>query len=62
MALCLLHVVPLLATASVNVEDFGARHDGKHDDTTAIQDAIDSIPNGGLVLLPAGHYSISSSI
>ena len=57
-----------LATASVpvggsvNVEDFGAKHDGVQDDTPKIQAAIDSLPGGGLVLLPAGAYNISSSI
>lgn len=62
VCLCLLQLLPALITASVNVENFGARHDGKHDDTDAIQDAIDSLPNGGLVLLPAGQYNISGSI
>eukprot|EP01052_Picozoa_sp_SAG31_P042870 SAG31_NODE_6952_length_1837_cov_16.699655_1_plen_389_part_00 len=62
IALCLLHAMPFLATASVNVDDFGAQHDGLHDDSDAIQKAIDSLPNGGLVLLPAGRYNISGSI
>jgi hypothetical protein len=58
----LLHVLPLMTTVSVNVETFGALHDGQHDDTDAIQKAIDSLPDGGLVLLPAGRYNVSSSI
>jgi hypothetical protein len=33
-----------------------------HDDTAAIQSAIDSLPGGGLVLLPAGTYNISGSL
>jgi hypothetical protein len=51
-----------LAGASVNVEDFGAKHDGVTDDTASIQRAIDSLPSGGLVLLPAGQYNISGSV
>lgn len=35
---------------------------GRHDDTDAIQKAIDSLPSGGLVLLPAGQYNIRGSL
>lgn len=40
-------------------QEFGAKGDGKHDDTEAIQRAIDSSTN---VYIPAGTYLITSSI
>jgi hypothetical protein len=47
----------------VNVKDLGAIGDGNHDDTTAIQSAIDSIETSrGCVYFPNGHYYISDSI
>jgi hypothetical protein len=45
----------------VSVKDFGAIGDGSNDDTSAIQAAIDYIPNG-LVIFPSGTYKISASI
>lgn len=49
---------------TVNVKDFGAHGDGVHDDTAAIQAAIDAAgtAGGGTVLLPQGTYSISQSL
>lgn len=45
---------------------WGAKGDGKTDDTSAIQKAIDSIPGGdgggGLVFFPPGIYNVSSPI
>ena len=49
-------------TSIVNVKDFGAVGDGINDDTTAIQNAIDSLPNGGVVWFPVGVYNITSTI
>ena len=46
----------------VNVKDFGAVGDGVHDDTQAIQAAINSLPSGGTVYLPQGSYVISSAL
>ncbi|MFN7900615.1 MAG: glycosyl hydrolase family 28-related protein [Synechococcaceae cyanobacterium] len=44
---------------TVSVLDFGARGDGKADDTAAIQRALDAHP---LVLLPPGTYRISDTL
>lgn len=45
--------------AVASVRDWGARGDGKNDDTQAFQRAIDSLPaNGGTVRVPAGRFMI----
>ncbi|MEI7035751.1 right-handed parallel beta-helix repeat-containing protein [Fulvimonas yonginensis] len=50
-----------IGKASVNVKDKGARGNGTHDDTAAIQAAIDSLPDtGGTVYVPAGRYMINA--
>ena len=49
----------------VNVLGYGADLTGVNDSTTAIQDAIDyaaSLPNGGIVYLPAGTYKITNTL
>jgi hypothetical protein len=47
----------------VSVKDFGAVGDGTADDTTAIQNAINSLsPRGGTIFIPAGTYKITASI
>ena len=47
-----------------NVKDFGAKADGKTDDTNAIQGAIHAakLIGGGLVFLPAGRYVIKGTL
>jgi len=46
-----------------NVKWFGATGDGAHDDTAAIQAAIDSLPKeGGTVVLPGGRYKVTDTI
>lgn len=46
----------------VNVEDFGAVHDGVTDDTAAIQSAINSITNtGGVIDWPPGLYRVNGA-
>ena len=45
-----------------NVKNYGAIGDGVHDDTAAIQAAINSLPStGGIVQIPAGTYMIDTS-
>src|SRR5580765_82899 len=47
----------------VNVESWGAVGDGSTDDTTAIQNAINSLPvSGGDVYFPQGTYKITSTL
>ena len=47
----------------INVKSYGAVGDGVTDDTTAIQDAVDSIGTDNYILyFPAGTYLISSEI
>ena len=43
-------------TCTLNVRRFGAKGDGEHDDTPALQAAILCCPDGGRVLVPAGTY------
>ena len=47
---------------SVSVKDFGAVGDGVTDDTTAIQNAINSLTTGGSVYLPTGTYKITATL
>lgn len=44
----------------VNVLDFGAKGDGVTDDTAAIQAAIDSVENGGVIEVPRGTYKVTT--
>ena len=41
---------------ALNVRDFGAAGDGVHDDTAAIQSALDFLSAGGRLIFPAGTY------
>lgn len=43
-------------TCCVNVKDFSAVGDGVHEDTAAIQAAINFLPEGGRLYFPAGDY------
>lgn len=47
---------------TVSVADFGAVGDGVTDDSTAIQNAINSLANGGIVSFPVGKYYVASTI
>jgi hypothetical protein len=48
----------------VDVKDFGALGDGVQDDTTYIQNALNSVSatNGGQILIPDGVYNITNSL
>lgn len=46
----------------VSVKDYGAVGDGVADDTSAIQDAVDSVAAGGYVFFPKGTYRATSQI
>lgn len=45
-----------------NVKNYGAVGDGVHDDTAAIQAAVDAAANGGVVWLPAGSFAVTAPI
>lgn len=46
----------------LSVSNYGAKGDGISDDTQAIQRAVDARPTGGTVTLPAGTYSVTSTV
>jgi len=52
----------MVVGAPVNVLDFGADPTGATDSYAAIQNAINSLPNGGEVYFPKGTYLVSNSI
>lgn len=45
-----------------SVKEYGAVGDGTTDDTSAIQDALDSLQSGGTVFFPKGTYLIKRSL
>lgn len=52
-----------LALGWVNVKDYGAYGDGTHDDTAAIQLALDDVPStGGTVYFPTGEYKVTAEV
>jgi hypothetical protein len=59
-----LRTMPDRLSETKNVKDFGAIGDGRHDDTTAIQSAVNwtSGPNRGTIYFPPGTYLVSSPI
>ncbi|MFC1410925.1 glycosyl hydrolase family 28-related protein [Streptacidiphilus sp. N1-12] len=46
----------------LNVRDYGAVGDGKHDDTAQIQSALNAVTAGGVVYFPNGVYEISAPL
>jgi polygalacturonase len=50
-----------VGSRTINVKNMGARGNGRHDDTAAIQHAINALPrSGGTVYVPAGRYMINA--
>ena len=49
-------------TPVVDVTDFGADPSGMEDSTSAIQAAIDALPQGGTVALPQGRYWVAGRL
>lgn len=43
-------------------QDFGAVGDGVTDDSDAIQNAINALPNGGIVFFPTGRYRVTKTL
>jgi len=53
-----------LQSDMISIKDYGAKGNGKNDDTASIQKAIDraSKLGGGIVLLPLGNYKVTSTL
>lgn len=51
---------PLPAPNSINVQNYGAKGDGKSNDTEAIQAAINAAGKGKIVYFPPGDYQIDA--
>lgn len=56
--LALASLLPPARAATLDPRDFGVRGDGRHDDTRALQAAIDALPAGGTLALGPGNYVI----
>ena len=54
----LLGISPSWAATAFDVRRFGARGDGRNDDTEAFQRAVDALRGGGVLDVPAGDYLI----
>jgi hypothetical protein len=53
---------PAPPPAARGVKAFGAKGDGKTDDTAAIQAAIVATPRGGTLVFPAGRYRVNAPL
>jgi hypothetical protein len=64
IALVLLVLSPGICLGKVNVMDYGAKADGKTDDTAAIQRALDTAgkDRGGVVDMPKGLYRVEDHL
>jgi polygalacturonase len=51
-----------IGSAAINVKNMGAMGNGSHNDTAAIQAAVNALPStGGTIVVPAGTYMIDAS-
>lgn len=55
-------ILPIQVGTFVNVMAYGATGNGSTDDTTSIQNAINSLSSGGTVYFPQGTYKISTTL
>jgi len=57
MSWCLIAVlIGYCLAATCNIQDYGAKGDGKTDNTKAIQDALNACKSGGTVVVPSGTF------
>ena len=54
--------IPQVTSPSVSVRDYGAVADGKTDDLAAFQAALAALPQGGVLLVPAGSYYLGETL
>lgn len=54
--------VPQTAIASTSITDFGAVGNDSTDNTTAIQNAINATPAGGLLFIPRGIFRVNGTL
>lgn len=62
---CVILAAAIISADQVNVRDFGARGDGKADDSAAFHQALAkaiSVKGGGALYIPAGTYLISQTL
>ncbi len=52
----------LISVSPVNVKNFGAKGDGVSDDSASIQQAINSLKEGGTLFFPSGKYAFSQTL
>ena len=55
-------VTPINPNGFYNVLNYGAVGDGVHDDTEAIQNALNAATNSSVVFMPAGNYKITTAL
>ena len=54
--------IPARSTVCANAKNYGAAGDGVHDDSGAIQAAINACPSGQVVYVPAGTYRLNNQL
>ena len=46
----------------INAADYGAKGDGSTNDTVSLQSALDAVPDGGTLHIPAGRYNVYTTL